>query len=120
MPTNDLHRACGSGDSLWCGDTDWEAIERLGLITPQACAEKDDHGMLPLHRALENKAPEGVALALIDAHPRVRRHAESRRTKEFFPLGPGFRLGARWNRLGEAVKTRKKREKTGGKWARYV
>ena len=34
-------------------------------------------------------------------------------------LGPGFRLGARWNRLGEAVKTRKKREKTGGKWARY-
>ena len=29
-------------------------------------------------------------------------------------LGPGFRLGARWNRLGQAVKTRKKREKTGG------
>ena len=28
-------------------------------------------------------------------------------------LGPGFRLGARWNRLGEAVKTRKKRVKTG-------
>ena len=34
-------------------------------------------------------------------------------------LGPGFRLGARWNRLGEAVKTRKKREKRGKKWARY-
>ena len=34
-------------------------------------------------------------------------------------LGPGFWLGARWNRLGEAVKTRKKREKTGEKWARY-
>ena len=34
-------------------------------------------------------------------------------------LGPGFRLAARWNRLGETVKTRKKREKTGGKWARY-
>ena len=31
-------------------------------------------------------------------------------------LGPGFRLGARWNRLVETVKTRKKREKTGGKW----
>ena len=28
-------------------------------------------------------------------------------------LGPGFRLGARWNRLGETVKTRKKREKRG-------
>ena len=34
-------------------------------------------------------------------------------------LGPGFRLGARWNRLAETVKTRKKREKTGKKWARY-
>ena len=34
-------------------------------------------------------------------------------------LGPGFRLGARWNRLVETVKTRKKRGKTGGKWARY-
>ena len=34
-------------------------------------------------------------------------------------LGPGFRLGARWNRLVETLKTRKKREKTGKKWARY-
>ena len=34
-------------------------------------------------------------------------------------LGPGFGLGARWNRLVETVKTRKKREKTGKKWARY-
>ena len=34
-------------------------------------------------------------------------------------LGPGFRLGARWNRLVETVKTRKKREKTEQKWARY-
>ena len=30
-------------------------------------------------------------------------------------LGPGFRLGARWNRLAETVKTRKTREKTGDK-----
>ena len=28
-------------------------------------------------------------------------------------LGPGFRLAARWNRLGETMKTRKKREKNG-------
>jgi len=34
-------------------------------------------------------------------------------------LGPGFRLGPRWNRLVKTVKTRKKREKTGKKWARY-
>ena len=34
-------------------------------------------------------------------------------------LGPGFRLGARWNRLGGTVKTRKKRGKTGKKRARY-
>ena len=34
-------------------------------------------------------------------------------------LGPGLRLAARWNRLVETVKTRKKRGKTGEKWARY-
>ena len=34
-------------------------------------------------------------------------------------LGPGFRLAARWNHLGETLKTRKKREKTEKKWARY-
>ena len=34
-------------------------------------------------------------------------------------LGPEFQLAARWNRLVETVKTRKKREKTGKKWARY-
>ena len=38
---------------------------------------------------------------------------------ETLSLGPGFRLAARWNRLVETVKARKKREKTGGKWARY-
>ena len=30
-----------------------------------------------------------------------------------------MRLGARWNRLVEPVKTRKERGKAGGKWARY-
>ena len=30
-------------------------------------------------------------------------------------FGPGFRLGACWNRLVETVKTRKKREKNGEK-----
>ena len=34
-------------------------------------------------------------------------------------LGHSCRLVARWNRLGETVKTRKQRGKTGGKWARY-
>ena len=34
-------------------------------------------------------------------------------------LGPGFRLGPRWNRPVETVKTRKRRVKTGKKWARY-
>ena len=34
-------------------------------------------------------------------------------------LGPGFRLAARWNRLVETVKMRKKRGKTGEKWAKY-
>ena len=34
-------------------------------------------------------------------------------------LGPGFQLAARWNRLGETVKTRKTWRQTGEKWARY-
>eukprot|EP01045_Picozoa_sp_COSAG04_P031938 COSAG04_NODE_6090_length_1414_cov_1.448669_3_plen_65_part_01 len=34
-------------------------------------------------------------------------------------LGPGLWLVGRWNRLGQAVKTRKKRGKTGKKWVRY-
>ena len=34
-------------------------------------------------------------------------------------LGPWFRLADCWNRLVETVKARKKREKTGEKWARY-
>ena len=34
-------------------------------------------------------------------------------------LGPGLRLGARWNRLVETAKTHKKRGKAGKKWARY-
>eukprot|EP01045_Picozoa_sp_COSAG04_P003420 COSAG04_NODE_139_length_23663_cov_6.466893_5_plen_161_part_00 len=47
----------------------------LKLVTPEACAEKDKHGNLPLHWALDKKAPEGVVLAIIDAHPQVCRHA---------------------------------------------
>ena len=45
------------------------------------------------------------------------------RRAEFSPLGPRAAfswpwvwLGARWNRLGQAVKTRKKREFSGKKW----
>ena len=52
--------------------------------------------MLPLHDALGNEAPEGVVLAIIDAHPQVRRHAESRRTKEFSPLGPRAAVSWSW------------------------
>ena len=48
----------------------------------QACAEKN---RMALHLALvrhmgnwvKEVAPEGVVLAIIDAHPQVRRHAES-------------------------------------------
>ena len=111
MPTNDLHIACGCckpgyGNRHWDKhDPDWgRAGALLGLgegadphpDAKRLCAEKDDvdgwldrsKGRLPLHVALEYKAPEGVLLAIIDAHPQVRRHAESRRTKEFSPLGP--------------------------------
>ena len=130
MPANDLHDACGC-----YGSPDWgRAGALLGLgegadphpRIKRLCAEKTDHGSLPLHLALSNEAPEGVALGIIDAHPQVRRHAESRRTKEFSPLGPRAAVSWPWvlawgslepsRRGGENAQ---KREKTGKKWARY-
>ena len=112
MPINDLHRACGCEEYNPYGpnkqhDPDWGragALLRLGEGAdphPDAkrlCAEKDDSGwkMLPLHWAVKNKAPEGVVLAIIDAHPQVRRHAESRRTKESSPLGPRAAVSWPW------------------------
>ena len=80
MPTNDLHDACGRSDWGRAG-----ALLGLGEGAdphPDAkrlCAEKDsDRGFerLPLQWAVEKEAPEGVVLAIIDAHPQVRRHAE--------------------------------------------
>ena len=98
MPTNDLHRACGGREAVdgrrreWKDhDPDWGwAGALLGLgegadphpDAKRLCAEKtnknalDGGGKLPLRLALTNKAPEGVVLAIIDAHPQVRRHAE--------------------------------------------
>ena len=64
-----------------------------GKGAKRLCAEKDDYrGKLPLHLALEHEAPEGVVLAIIDAHPQVTRHAESRRTKGgVLPSWPPYR-----------------------------
>ena len=79
--------------------------------------------------------PKGVGGLYVRRRPRVRLEAQvilptapgvsnEGRSSPLLGLvppffGPGFRLGACWNRLVEAVKTRKKREKTGKKWARY-
>ena len=52
-------------------------VGRLLQHHPHAAAAKTDTGELPLHLALNYKAGEGVLLAIIDAHPQVRRHAES-------------------------------------------
>ena len=131
---NDLHRACGCEEAWGTKHSpDWgRAGALLGLgegadphpDAKRLCAEKGDGGRLPLHWALENKAAEGVVLAIIDAHPQVRRHAESRRTKEFSPLGPRAAVSWPWvlawgslepsRRGGEnAQKTGKKRGKNG-------
>ena len=126
-----LRKASGLGLVLQCKD--WEAIERLGLITPEACAAKHNSRYggerLPLHWALHKGAPEGVVLAIIDAHPQVRRHAESRRTKELSPLGPRAAVSWLWvlawgplepsRRGGEnAQKTGKNRGKMGETWSK--
>ena len=133
MPTNDLHRACG-----WGQDPDWgRAGALLGLgegadphpDAKRLCAEKDKWGNLPLRWALKQEAPEGVVLAIIDAHPQVCRHAESRRTKEFSPLGPRAAVSWPWvlawgslepaRRGGEnAQKTGKHREQMGEIWSK--
>ena len=90
MPTNDLHRACGCTEGPSWNQRkhvpDWgRAGALLGLgegadphpDAKRLCAEKDDYyGELPLQLALRKGAPEGVALAIIDAHPQVCRHAE--------------------------------------------
>ena len=102
-----LRKASGLGVVLQCKD--WEAIERLGLITPEACAEKDSGGMLPLHWALHRKAPKVVLLAIIDAHPQVAatlNRVERRSSpllapcRRFLALGSGLGLvgtvSARW------------------------
>ena len=102
MPTNDLHRACGGGFNP---TPDWgRAGALLGLgegadphpDAKRLCAEKDLDDRLPLHWALDKGAPEGVVLGIIDAHPQVRSHAESRRTKEFSPLGPRAAVSWPW------------------------
>ena len=146
MPTNDLHRACGCDYKSWSGEgkPDWgRAGALLGLGEgadphPDAnrlCAEKDSiDEKLPLHLALGGNrdgqmAPEDVLLAIIDAHPQVRRHAESRRTKEFSPLGPRAAVSWSWvlawgmlepsRRGGEnAQKTEKNGGKMGEIWSK--
>ena len=143
-----LHLAAQHGASV-------AVVGRLLQHHPHAAAAKDNSGRLPLHVALErkapegvvrdgwgrpdklplhlaleheapeNEAPEGVVLAIIDAHPQVRRHAESRRTKEFSPLGP--RAAVSWPRAAWGLLEPSRRGgenvqntgKNGGKWARY-
>ena len=109
MPANDLHRACGCTEgppSFEKHVPDWgRAGALLGLgegadphpDAKRLCAEKIDiWGELPLHWALKHEAPKGVVLGIIDAHPQVCRHAESRRTKEFSPLGPRAAVSWPW------------------------
>ena len=69
--------------------------------------------ILPTAPAVSNEGPSSELLALAPAN-------EGPSLLVVVPLflGPGFRLGARWNRLVETVKTRKRREKTGTKRAR--
>ena len=139
MPTNDLHRACGCIEGGRRLDPAWgRAGALLGLgegadphpDAKRLCAEKDSVDYrLPLEWALEKEAPEGVVLAIIDAHPQVCRHAESRRTKEFSPLGPRAAVSWPWvpawgslepsRRGGEnAQKTGKNGEKMGEIWSK--
>ena len=48
---------------------DWEAIGRLGLATPEACAATDGEGYAPLHWAQIKGAPPEVWEAIRAAGP---------------------------------------------------
>ena len=88
-------------------------------------------GRMTAARKKEIQQRRAAEVQLMRMKEEVRRAAAAERSVEhpvrvlpsWFPcrlfLGPGVRLAARWNRLVEPVKTRKKRGKTGKKWARY-
>ena len=67
---------------------------------------------------------ERAVRSVQDAHVRRRADVEQALHAQALAVDPLVSIwvsaiAARWNRLGEAVKTRKKRDKTGEKWARY-
>ena len=43
----------------------------LEFIDPGAAREKESHGLLPLYVALATKAPAEVALAVLEAYPKL-------------------------------------------------
>ena len=53
-------------------------------------------------------------------HAMVRKPCDDSICSAYLGGRPGFRLAARWNRVSEAVKTRKRREKTGGEMGEMV
>ena len=84
-------------------------VDRSGVeqdAENEVCREHDEEDPAELGRQDPVLGPDADVL-------------RKKRTTVSLFLGPGFRLAARWNRLGEAVKTHKKRENTGKKWARY-
>ena len=43
----------------------------MEFIDPGAAREKESHGLLPLYVALVTKAPAEVALAVLEAYPKL-------------------------------------------------
>ena len=78
-----------------------------------------DHGVLDRLRALRELQRRDGLIDVILQGPTSQTTNTKRSAALLEFRGPGFRLGARWNRLVETVKTRKKREFSGKKWARY-
>ena len=90
-----LHWAAWHGASV-------AVVGRLLQHHPHAAAAKTKveygrGGYLPLHLALlEGKASCEAIGMMLAAHPQVCRHTESRRTKEFSPLGPRAAVSWPW------------------------
>ena len=118
---------CGQGEEegrallerfrLLCAEVQAEAAREAAAAALRAAAPV----VYLSYRSDESRAPRPRQVILPPAPVGVERRGEF---GALWPscrlfLGPGFRPGARWNRLVKTVKTRKNREFLGKKWARY-
>lgn len=65
---------------FWAAPAGHQVVRALLEANPQACAEVDSNGRMPLHHAAAAVCsaadPEAVVRALVEAHPAAAEHAD--------------------------------------------